>query len=452
MIESLLHSSSRRFFSGPRAWMLPVLGSGLVAWAMPAHAQVTADAYFPTGNYGYDQNLGVTVLTRARPEYEQGGVQLGGFTVNPELDQSIFDNTNVNGTAGSNTGSWGTDTRGSITGQSDWERNSLQATVGFDHSSFFQLPVDNFTNWNVGIGGGYTIAGGQLRATYSHSVYYQLGTQIGAASSEKPTEDITDSGEISYDFNFGRLTVTPSLDFSVYRSGDITNNGVTSSQSYLDRDVIAGGVVTRYALTGGTGLLLVARGSGSNYYNQTAGQINNNSTSGMVLAGFDYQPASVWRYSFLVGVEHTTFAAAQYGSETVPVISGQVVWSPDPVLTVVGNLSRSVQDTDVEGSNGYIQNQARFVGDYELKRNVLLEGRMSVQNIAYFQSGTQTSESIGGGVTWLLNRTMQLSLNDDFTNQNAPSSAVTPGNTATTEQVSGAYTQNVLMLTLRCAL
>lgn len=432
--------------------MLPLLGSGLAAWALPAHAQVTADAYFPTGNYGYDQNLGVTVLTRARPDYDESGIRLGGFTVRPQLNQSIFDNTNVTGTAGGDSGSWGSETTGTITGQSDWERNSLQATVGFDHLSYFDLPNDNYTNWNIGLGGGYTIAGGQLRASYSHSTYNQLGTTIGSARSELPAQNVTDTGEISYDFNLGRVTITPSIDFSYYQFGDTTTNGQKTSQSYLNRDVIAGGVVTRYQLDGGVGLLLVARGSGSNYVNQTAGQVSNNSTSGMVLGGLDYQTKDVWRYSFLVGVETTTFAASQYGSYTVPVLSGQVVWTPTGVTTVTGTLSRSVQDTDVTGNAGYVQTQAALVVDYELMRNVLLEGRTSVQRLGYLQGGSQMSESVGGGATWLINRKMQLSLNDDFTNQNAPSSGTVVSTANGGQELSGAFTQNILMLTLRFAL
>ncbi|HEX3984130.1 MAG TPA: outer membrane beta-barrel protein [Acidisoma sp.] len=426
-----------------------MLGTGLAGWAVPAQAQ-SAAAYFPTGVYGYDQDLGVTVLSRARPGYETSGVALGGFTIRPELDQSIFDNSNVNGTAGSNSGSWGSETTGTVTGASDWSRNSLQTSLGFDHYSFFALPGDNYTNWNVGVGGGYTIAGGELRAAYSHSTYNQLGTQIGQAQSESPSQNTTDTGEIAYDFNLGRVTITPSVDFSAYRFGNITQNGVQTSQSAFDRNVVAAGVLTRYALTGGTGLLLVTRGSSSNYIDQPAGQLSNSSVSGMVLAGLDYQPEAVWRYSILVGVETRSFSASQYGTYTAPVLSGQLVWTPEAVFTMVGDLSRTIEDADTTGNSGYVLNDAKIVGDYELMRNVLLEGRVDLQYASYLQGGSQTNEAVGGSVTWLLNRHVRLSLDDDFTNQNAPGSMTQtitgPG------QLSGAYKQNLLVLTLHIAL
>jgi hypothetical protein len=450
LIELPSPKPHRSLSKGARVCSFPVLGVGLALWAVPAHAQVTANSYFPTGIYGYDQDLGVTVLTRARPEYEQTGVQLGGFTVRPELDQSIFDNTNVNGTTGGNSGSWGSETAGSVSGASDWSRNSLDANLSFDHDSFFSLPEFDYTNWNAGIGGGYTIAGGQLRANFSHSTYYQIGTQIGLAQSELPTENITNTGEISYDFNLGRVTITPSIDYSAYRFGDITTNGVTTSQTNLNRNVFAAGVLTRYELTGGTGLLLVTRGSSSNYISQTPGQISNDSASGMVLVGLDYQPQNVWRYSLLVGVETRSFSASQYGTYTVPILSGQVIWTPKPVLTVTGDLTRTIEDANTTGNDGYILNEARLVGDYELMRNVLLEGRVDLQYVSYLQGGTQANESVGGGVTWLLNRQVNLSLNDDFTNQNAPGTSTSTFTFV--GEPSGAYTQNILMLTLRLAL
>jgi len=434
-------------------WALAVLcGGSLLALATPARAQATAGAYFPTGNVGYDQDFGVTVLSRVRPGYEATGVQMGSFTIRPELDQSIFDNTNINGTPGSGSSSWGSDTTGTISAASDWLRNSLSASLGFDHQQFFQLPSESFTNWNIGLGGGYTIGDSQLYATYSHSSYNQLGTTIGTQQSDTPALNTTDTGEIGYTFNFGRFAVTPTLDLSAYRFGPVTAGGAQVSQSYLDRNVIAGGVETRYALTGAAGVLFVVRGISSDYINPQPGQLNNNSTAVQVLGGIDYQAEAIWRYSLLVGVQYTDFAAAAYGSETAPIVSAQVVYTPSGVLTVTGSATRSVQDTETSSSNGFVLSQANVIVDYELLRNVLLEGRGGFQYATYFQGGSQAAETVGGGVTWLINQYVHLSVNDDYTNQNAPSGSEGTLNNQGFTNLSGAYTQNILLLSLRFGL
>jgi hypothetical protein len=433
------------------AWLLLCTGA-VLAFASPARAQTTSAAYFPVGITGYDQDLGVTVLSRVRPGYEEPGVQIGGFTVRPDLDQSIFDNTNVNGVSGANNGSWGSETTGSLTADSDWSRNSLNAAVGFDHNQFFALPSESYTNWNVGLGGGYTIGDSQLLVSYSHSSYNQLGTTIGFQRSDTPALNTADTGELSYTFNLGRFTVTPTLDLSAYRFGPVTAGGTEASQSFANRNVIAGGVVTRYALTGGTGLLFVARGMGANYVDPQPGQPSNNSTSALVLAGIDYQAEALWRYSLLVGVQHTEFAAEEFGSYTAPIISADVVYTPSGVLTVTGSAIRSIQDTDTTANDGFVLTQANLVVDYELRRNVLLEGRAGFQYANYIQGGTQNTETVGGGVTWLLNQYVRLSVNDDFTNQSSPGSTVGNLNNEGVTNLSGAYTQNILLLTLHLGL
>ncbi len=436
-----------------RIWALPVLcAGGFLAWSGPVWAQTTTGAYFPTGNAGYDQELGVTVASRLHPEYDETGVQLGGFTIHPDIDQSIFDNSNVDGTSGFNSASWGSQTSANVSGQSDWSRNSLSESIGFTNYQYFALPNDSYTNWNVGLGGGYTIGDSELNANYSHVSYNQLGTTIGSARSSTPSLDTTDSGQLSYTFNFGRFAVTPSLDLSAYRYGNITTNGVEQSQTEFNHNVLAGSVVTRYALTGAAGLLFVAQGQHTTYVNQLPGQPSNDTTNVLLLAGLDYQAKSVWRYSLLVGVESTSFAASQYGSNTSPIISADVVYTPTGVMTVTGSLTRLFEDTDTAGTDGYVLTQGNLVLDYELLRNVMLEGRTSFQYADYIQGGAQTAESVGGGVTWLLNRHVRLSLNDDYTNQSSPGGTVGALNAVNATNLSGAYTQNILLLTLHLGL
>jgi hypothetical protein len=423
-----------------------------ITWSGAALAQTAASSYFPTGIFGYDQDLGVTVLSRARPLYEERGVQIGGFIVRPGINQAIFDNSNVNGSSGPSSASGGLETSGGVSGSSNWSRNSLRATVGFDHYQFFSLPNENYTNWNVGLGAGYTIGDHQLTVAYAHSTYNQLGTTIGLARSYAPVTDTIDSAELRYTIDFGRFTLTPSLAFSAYRFGDIVLGDLRESQATLNRNVVAGGIVTRYALTGSTGLLFVVRGSGSNYTVRPPDTLNNDSTSVMLLGGLDFQANSIWHYSLLAGVETRFFGAAQTNPYTAPILSADIVYTPTGVLTVTGSATRLIEDPSAAGNSGYVLTQGNLVIDYELMRNILLEGRAGFQNAVYLGGGTQNNVTIGGGVTWLINQYMRLTLNDDFTNQTSPSGNAGAQDTSTLTGLSGAFTQNTIMLTLHFGL
>jgi hypothetical protein len=405
--------------------------------------------YFPQGIGGYDQQLGVTVQSRARPQYDPLGIQADGFLIHPTVSESVLYNSSLNGIPGS--GTWGSQTSASVSASSLWARNSLNAVVGIDRLQFFQLPSESYTNWNVGLSGGYTIADSQLIVAYSHQSYNQLGTTIGAISSVVPVLDQTDSARIEYTFNFGSFSMTPDFSASAYRFGSATESGVTFNQNYLNYNALAAGVTTRYNMSDVGGLLLVARGVTANYISPQAGQPSNNSNSLQLLGGLDYQSKGPWRYQLLGGVEVREFAAAQYGTQVGPDVEGNVIWSPTSLTTLTGTVASAIEAPQIAGTSGYILSQAHLSVDHEFMRNIILQGRAGLQYAEFLQGGsTQTNFTTGAGVTWLFNRDLRLSLDYDFTQQTGAANAVTLVNRETVS--TGQFTQNLIALRLRLGL
>jgi hypothetical protein len=418
----------------------------LTAWPMALHAQ-SIDTYFPSGAGGYDQQLGVTVQSRARPLYAAPGIDVDGFDIRPKIDESLFYNSDPSGASGQ--GSWGSSTAASVTAGSLWTRNSLGLSLGVDNFRYFSLPALNHTNWNIGLGGGYTIGDSQLALAYSHQSYSQLGNTLGTVQTQTPIADQTDTAQLSYTFNFSRFSVTPDISASSYRFGTATVLGVPLNQQYLDRNALAAGVTTRYAMSDAGGFLFVVRGVDNSYTNPQPGVPSNNSQNFLLLGGLDYQAKGVWRYRLLAGVEMSTFAAAQYPTNTSPTVQASVIWTPTGVVTLTGTLTRAVQAPQSAGTNGFVLTSANLVGDYEFRRNILFQARGGLQYAQYLQGGAQTNFTVGAGVSWLLNRNLRLSLDYDTTEQIGTSKFSTPLNPNTL--VSGSYSQSLLALTLHVA-
>jgi hypothetical protein len=436
--------------ASPRTLRLALRSLGTataIAWSSVAQAQ-GLDVYFPSGVSGYDQQLGVTVLSRQQPLFEAPGVRVGGFMLYPSISESTVYNSNVNGTPGS--ASWGLDTAGSISAASDWDRNSLGATIGVNNYQFLSLPSESYTDWNVGVRGGYTIDSSQLSFAYYHSSYHQLGTGIATVASESPVPDQTDSARISYTFTFSRLAITPDASFSLYRYGTATVQGSPVDLSMFDRDVIASGVTGRYSLSDEGGLLIVLRDISSFYVDQMPGQPSNNSNSILLLGGLDYQSKSVWRYHLMVGVETREFAASQFPSHTAAVAEGSVIWQPTGLTTVTGSLSRMIEDPQSVGPSGYVLTQGQFTVDHELKRDIILQAHAGLQYVQYLQGSAQTNLTTGVNASWLINRNIRLSFGYSFTTQigtNGFAAAANPSSLT-----SGAYSQSIVALTLHLAL
>jgi hypothetical protein len=420
-----------------------------LAWPAKSEAQ-SIQTYFPSGTAGYDKELGVTVLSRLHPLYDTPVVRLGGFVVSPSVDQSLFYNSNVNGNP--NSASWGSITSASVLASSDWARDSIGASIGVSHDQLFAFPEESYTNWNVGLAGGYAIGDGLLQAAYSHQTYHQIGVNIGSVASETPVEDQIDTAHLGYTFNFSRFSVTPDLSASAYRFGTATVSGIPQNQQFLNRDVIAGGITGRYSMDDQGGLLVVLQGVTSNFIDQPPGQPSNDSKSILLLGGFDYQAKGVWRYRLLVGVEARTFQAAQFPTHTGPIAEGSVIWTPTELTTVTGTLSREIEDPQTAGTNGYTLTQARLVVDHEFLPNFFAQGRVGVQSAQYFQEGggSQFGLDIGAGVTWLLNRKLRVSIDYNFTGITGNGSSANSFNES--PATTNSFKQSLVALTLHFAL
>jgi hypothetical protein len=446
-----------------RTAQLLLAGASLAALAAPAaRAQIA-----PSGVSGYDAQLGVTVLSRLQPAYAPQGVRVGSFIINPGLDESVVYNSNVNGTPHSE--SWAVQTSGSVSAASDWTRNSLGASVDFTNYSYLRLPQQDYTDWTASISGGYTIADSQLTAAYVHQSFEENGTTIGTIRTETPFTDTADTARLGYTFNFNRFSLSPDLSFSAERFGTATVEGVSLGQQFLDRNIIAGGLTGRYSMSDVGNVVVALRGVSSNYLRQQPGQPSNNSNSAVLLGGLEYQPKGPFRYVFMLGVEVRSFQASQYATRTEPVASGTVIWTPTGLTTLTGTLSREIEDPESGGTNGFALTSAQFTVDHELRRNVYLQGRGSVNYAQFLQSGggAVTNYTVGAGATWLLNRNMRLSLNYDYTQQIGSSGTSTTTTTGTsvsnlatstanpadlTTLTTGAYRQHLVALTLHVGL
>jgi hypothetical protein len=429
------------WFSYPRLYGLAI--AAFIACAL-AYSSVRAEllsTYFPTGVPGYGTAPGVTVLSRARPEFDPLGIRAGSFMLHPKLDEGLGYDSNVFGGA-SKRGSWIVGTHPSLLIGSDWSRDSLGGYVGIDDSRYLDQPRQSRTNWTASLGGSLAVGRDQLTLAASHFALHQDRTELDALPSDSPVGYQVDDVRAAYTIALDRIAVTPSLAFSAYRYDSTTILGAAAPQLYRDRDVVQGAVTTRYELAPQRNLLLVVRALGTRYVAPQLGAPTRNSTGYQALVGLSDDADAVWRYRVLLGWEVRNFAASQYSAHASPIAEAALIWSPSGLTTVTATLTRSIEDAAQEGIAGYTYTSARLVADHELQRNVLLQVSAGMQHADFLQGGGQaTGVSLGGGITWLLNRQMRLSATYDFTDQR--------GSSNPTLLTTGSYTRSIGLLTWR---
>jgi hypothetical protein len=419
--------------------------AGLLLAPVGARAQYIP-SYFSPGVPGYGEQMGVTVVTRVRPLYEEPGLRFEDWIIHPDLDESVGYNSNILGLSGGPSSSV-VETNPSLTINSDWSRDSLGAAFSANNYQYPGSPKQDETDVQAAIGGGYTIGLSNLNLGYSHLALHELPTDIGAPPSSTPLPYDVDDVRSDYTFDLGRLKITPNLEYQHWQFGSTTIAGVTSDQAFRNRSVYQGGVTFRYELSGNTSLLLVTQGISSQFVTQQAGQPSLSSTGGLVLTGIDYQYSGLWRYQLLVGASVRSFAAAQFGTRVSPIAQATAIWTPTGLTTVTGNVLRTIQDPTAEATSGFNYTTAQLRIDHEYLPNVLLDVEGGVETADYFEGGTQTLYYGGGGATWLLNRWLRLSAHYQFSHGNG-SQSTTSGTTLT----SSPYTQNLILFGLHVGL
>lgn len=421
------------------------LAGGVVVCCIAGYVGVRAELlsdYFPTGVPGYGAAPGVTVASRARPDYDAPGIQAGSFTFHPQLEEGVGYDNNVFGSSARQRGSWVVGTHPSLLVGSDWSRHSLAGFVSVDDTRYLDEPRQSYTNWTASLGGTVAVGRDQLTVSVAHFSLHQPRSDLDALPTDTPVAYRVEDVRVGYTIALDRFSVTPSLAYSAYRYQPTTILGVPASQAYRDRNVVQGAVTTRYELSPQRNLLLVTRVVGTGYVAPTPGVPSHDSTGYQVLVGLDDDSDAVWRYRVLLGWEVRAYRAAQYATRNAPIAEAALIWSPNGMTTVTAALTRSIQDAAQEGIASYTYTRARLVLDYEYRRDLLLQASGSVQRADFLQGGGhQSGFSLGVGATWLVNRHLRVSATYDFTDQQ--------GNTSPALLTTGSYTRSIGLLSVR---
>lgn len=395
------------------------------------------DQYLPGSVPGYQNEPGVTVASRLRPEYQAPGIRAGDIIITPTLTEGIGYDSNAVGQPQAR-GSPFVRTQSSVSAQSDWSSNSVGFFASVDDHRYSQESEQDLTDWTLSAGGTYDFGHDQLTLGVAHLNLNQTTRDLGIPQITQPEPYTVDDVRIAYKTDFGRLSLQPAFDFSAWRFDNITQSGASLILNYQSRNTTTASLTARYELSSLHNLVVVIRNVDNDYVSPLPNQPSRNSTGLAVLAGLDYGTGGAWTYRALVGYEYRNFAATQFNTISAPIVEADATWTPTGRTTVTGSLAREIEDSGQTSVAAYTLTQAKLAIDYEYLPNVLLNVQTEIQRATYQQNvAPQTLYDAGAGVTWLLNRNVRLGLTYHYWNH---------------QSTSNNFTENVGLLQLRLGL
>jgi hypothetical protein len=228
------------------------------------------------------------------------------------------------------------------------------------------------------------------------------------------------------EFNRVRLTGRFDLADMDYHNGKDVN-GASVFQDDRDRTNTIYSGKAEYAVSPDTSFYLSGAYNDHHYrLTPPAATLNRDSHGGIVAVGASFDLSHLVRGDVQVGYLSQDFADKAFANVTGLSAQGRVEWFPTDLTTITLAGSRGLQDASVSGTAVYVAEVASLQADHELLRNLVLVGRVGVENDNYRgvdRKDSQTNAYVGA--KYLLNRMIWLNAGYSYLDQQ--SSGAAPG-------------------------
>ena len=365
--------------------------------ASTAHAQLF-NQILPAEIYGTADQPDVTVVSRLRTGYDNGGVRVGDFIIRPGLTESAGYETNVLGTSRPS-GDAFVETSAIVAVASENTDRNISATVNVDDQRFARFTNQSFTTYGARIGANYSLGHDTATITISHDNQVQTPRDLDVPQLTAPLAIAVDRIRLGYRAVLNRLSLTPDINVERYVFNSGQANGILYDQSFRNRIVAAPGVTAAYEFATRRSIVLVLRDTLASYSRGTPANPKRDFNDAEILTGLDYDLNGFLRARLLVGYERRTFNSTSYATLAAPIAELSLIYNPTGLTTVTATLTRRIQDSSDETTAGVTSLSGRLRVDHELRRNVILGLSGSVVQYDYAAGGSNNLGQIQAGAT-----------------------------------------------------
>ncbi|PHS28248.1 MAG: hypothetical protein COA84_01720 [Robiginitomaculum sp.] len=347
----------------------------------------------------FDRNRNVSVSERPKPEYQTGGVDLGGFTLLPELTTGLRYNDNIFARRTATTDDFIFKVNPAAIIQSKWSRHSLRFNASVDHNEYLDVSSESITDYTVGsdarldAGRGLSFGfGGEFQALNEPRTNSSTPT-----NTTKPIRyDLASVyGNVTREINRVRVALSSTLRDYNYKNGQIIGGG-TSLQDDRDRQIVDVNGRFEYAVSPDTSVFFEAAYNDRSYDLQPpVVALDRDSDGYELLVGTNFDLTNLIRGEVSVGYLDQSFQSPFLPNINGFAVRANVEWFVTQLTTVTVKGSRSVEDSGIQGASGFLANKANFKIDHELLRNLVLTGQLTY-GLDDFKGIDREDERFGG--------------------------------------------------------
>lgn len=379
---------------------------------------------------------GVPVSERSRPDYDALGVRAGAFLVRPALavsgayDDNIFAEEDE-------VDDFVSVFLPSLTVQSDWNSHYLRLRSAAEIGRYADFGSEDYEDYNFGIDSRLDITQGDaINSTLDYRREHDERGSPNDAGGREPTEYDLLHGQLGYSRTGRRISLRLQGSFNDYNFDDVRGAGeAIVDQDFRDR--VEYNVASRVGYEFRPDVSAFVQGA----LNWRDYDTNIRNSDGYRLdGGFAFDLGGVTTGELFAGYRKQSYDSAAFATEDGFTYGGNVLWNPTGLTSVQLRLINEVNESTETGSSGFVSSGISVQVDHELQRNILIGGLVGYTENDY--RGIERTEDIWNATAnldYLLNRNLRVGLGYRYTTRDS---------TASNQD----YTRNIVTLSLRGAL
>lgn len=379
------------------------------AWllVLPAALQMHVAFAQDTGPAGPPDAAG----TRPQPEYDPLGIRVGAVEVYPSVTLSGTYNSNVFAAPDNAESDLYYTVVPAIRVLTANERRSLSLNGSARIRRYDKFDSQNDEQYFVNAAGRLNF--GEQRSVQATVGWSQStaarGTYQNTLQQGSPLKEERFTGSVGGDYRFNRLRLNGRVGGEKFDYDDITlDDGTIIDQDYRDGHRVNANLAAYYSISARFSLRL--QGSVEKFDYQDPDPLRNRDATGYsVTAGGLYEVTELFSAELGVGYRRHNFKNPLFKDIPGFAFNGRLRWYPTPLISVRLDLSQTTDTSTLPLVTAVNVSSAVLASDYELRRNVLLTGRLEYSHERY--GGVDTnSDFMSASVrsTWKANRWLRV--------------------------------------------
>ena len=361
-----------------------------------------------------------TVADRQHSAYTPEGIRIGSFHLTPSVQLNIADNDNVFFENGNVSEDIVTTIKPRLDLRSDWNNHDLSVQLGLDSGRYADYSSENYDDY-------WFSAGGALDVTRKINITASVDLRTGHESrgspndinGKEPTKTETDTFRAGFGYRPGRFFVSGNFSIQDLSFSNVeTSIGTIIDNQNRNREELGYSLTLGYEIQPGYKAFIRGAMDRRDYdHSVDANGFNRDSSGNQAALGVELDIFNTIDGEISIGNMTRDYDDASYNSNSESTWStdSTVYWQLSALTTLVFDASRSISESSVDNTSGFINTSYAISAAHELRRNIVLKASLNYTENKF--NGITRTDSIYGAttsVTYDLNRNVYLGASYEY--------------------------------------